>query len=235
MHYLLHIFVSLAFAYRYYETHLRHYALLSLVLLLKVSDEGLLQARAEELTAWVVYLGLDLAMISNLILVLVPLSLFRSWLQSMPLGFTKTLSTRTLSWLYPLSFLSLSLGCHLLLLDFIVAAVVMIVSVVVYSISVLLQLYLIYSAWSCPDPGQTSLLYLETGNEKIAMNWQRKKCQLTRLFILTALSFWPALLDGIAAGVVVELPWWLWYGVALWPNALVGYDQALLEQEEDSY
>lgn len=53
-----------------------------------------------------------------------------------------------------------------------------------------------------------------------------------RLLTLTILSAWPALLDGVASGIGVAVCWWLWYGIALWPGALVGYDLPPLEERD---
>ena len=45
-----------------------------------------------------------------------------------------------------------------------------------------------------------------------------------RLGALTFWAAWPSLLSGAGAGIGSSICWWIWFGIILWPKALVGYE-----------
>jgi len=214
--------IFLGFSYRYQQTKVRYYLWVALAVLAEAVSSALLVflTGVGDLSAIIIYVALILVTLSGLVFVMAVVFLFRDWIQSMqnsaqPQAHKLAKAEKViniLKYVYPgLTFLLVLV--YVLLLSFLFAAGFMaIIVAVAYTAAVIVQLA--FMVWL--------LLDIQSVSDESMM---QKRNQLVRIVALTFFASWPALLGGVGTGVGVAVCWWLWYGIALWPNSLVGYDE----------
>jgi len=222
--------IFLGFSYRYSQTKVKYYLWLAGGVLASAVSSALLAflTGIGNLSTVVVYVALILASLSGLIFIMAVLFLFRDWIQSMrqspqPQAHKLEKADKVINILkftYPGMTLLLVLAYILLLSILVTAGVAAIVVALLYTIAVIVQLGVMIWLW---------LDVQSVGTE--SMIWKRN--QLVRITALTFFSCWPALLGGVGTGIGSVICWWLWYGIALWPNSLVGFEEPPVEVNAD--
>jgi len=228
--YILDLVVSglifLAFSYRFSQTRVKYYLWLAVAVLASAVSSALLAflTGIGDLSAVIIYVALILVTLSGLVFVMAVLFLFRDWIQSMRRSAQPQAHklekadkvTNILKFVYPALTLLLVVAYILLLSILVTAGVVALVVALMYTVAVVVQLGVMIWLWLDIQGVSTESMI-------------RKRNQLLRITALTFFSSWPALLGGVGTGIGSVVCWWLWYGIALWPNALVGFEEPPVE------
>jgi len=214
--------IFLGFAYRYKQTSVKYYLWLAVAVLAEGVSSALLAflTGVGDLSAIIIYVALILVTLAGLVFVMVVLFLLRDWIQSMrgaPRPAAHKLEkadkiANILKFVYPGLTLLLVVVYILLLSVLVAAGVLALVVGLAYTVAVIVQLVVMVWLWLDIQGADTESMI-------------RKRNQLVRIAALAFFASWPALLGGVGTGVGVAVCWWLWYGIALWPNAFVGYDE----------
>jgi len=219
---VINLLILGGFLFRYKQTKVRYYAVIAGAICSYVIGDVLLAFIFDDAVLQIVliYIAVILFMIGGLVLIMVMLDILRTWTFSMrnaPLPAANKLQTtdkvvRVLRITYPSLTLLLVIFYVLLIFTLLFAGILAIIVGLVYTICLCFQLGLVIWMW---------LDVRQVANQSQAT----KRNQLVRLGALIFFGAWPSLLSGIGAGVGTSICWWIWYGIALWPNALVGYDE----------
>jgi len=220
--------IFLGFAYRYNQTKVRYYLWLALAVLAEAISDVLLAFLTDigNLNAAVIYVSLILVVLAGLVFVMTVLFLLQDWIVSMrnaprPAANKLVVAekvTRILKFAYPALTLGLVIIYVLMIVSLTAAAAIALVVGLAYTACVIVQVAIMIWLW----------LDVQTASNESQL---RKRNQLVRIAALAFFAAWPSLLGGVGVGIGVAVCWWLWYGIALWPNALVGYEQ---EPEPDT-
>jgi hypothetical protein len=218
---VINVLIFGGFAFRYKQTSVKYYLYLALAVLGFAVSDALLAFLGDSLNLLIVivYVSLILVMLCGLVFVLVVLHMLQTWIHSMRNAASPAankLSTsskliRILRIAYPSLIVLMVVFFVLLIFTTVVPSALALIFGLIYSLCVIAQLAV--EIWMWLDIQSVS-------NESQI----RKRNQLIRLAGLTFFSSWPSLLGGVGAGIGMSVCWWIWYGIALWPNALVGYD-----------
>jgi len=174
----------------------------------------------ETLNAVFIYVSLIIYMFSSLVYVLTIVYLLRTWLASMrnaPRPRAHKLAraqktVRVFTFLYPIFTFILIVFFILLIVTLMWAAILALTVGVLYTLCMIFQIGIIVWLW---------LDVQVVANETEF----RKRNQLIRLGALTFWAAWPSLLSGAGAGIGSSVCWWIWFGIVLWPKALIGYNE----------
>jgi len=224
--------IFLGFSYRYRQTSVKSYLWLALAVLAEAVSSALLGflVGVGDLSLIIVYVAMILVTLAGLVFAMVMLFLFRDWVQSMrsatqPQAYKLEKAEKVINilrYVYPGLVLLLVVIYVLLLVSVGAAGVLALLVGLAYSCVVFVQLAFMIWLW---------LDIQKVPNESMI----KKRNQLIRLMGLTFFASWPSLLGGVSAGVGVAICWWLWYGIALWPNALVGYSEPPMAESSGGY
>jgi len=218
---VINLFFAGGFFYRYKQTSVVHYAHLGAALLAMVTADALLGFLVDNagIILYTVNGAIILDMVAGLVIVYVVLNLIKIWIISMkhsakPAANKLATSERVVGYLklaYPaLTLLSAAFWVMVMVTFYIGATLALLVGLA-WTACVVLQLAI--CAW----------MYLDIQNVGNASQ-TAKRNQLIRLIALSFFGAWPALFAGVGVGYGVSICWWIWMGIALWPNALVGYE-----------
>jgi len=218
--------IFLGFSYRYHQTKVKYYLWLAVAVLASAVSSALLAflTGVGNLSAIVIYVALILVTLAGLIFIMAQLFLFRDWIQSMRRASKPDQHKlekadklcNALKYAYPALTLLLVLAYVLLIVFLTAAGIVAILVALMFTVAVVVQLGVMIWLW---------LDVQSVGSESMI----RKRNQLVRITALAFFSSWPALLGGVGTGFAAIICWWLWYGIALWPNSLVGFDEPPIE------
>jgi len=218
--------IFLGFSYRYHQTKVKYYLWLAVAVLASAVASALLAflTGIGNLSAIVIYVSLILVTLAGLIFIMAQLYLLRDWIQSMrraskpePHKLEKADKLcNALKYTYPALTLLLVLAYVLLIVFLTAAGIIVLLVALMLTVAIVLQLGVMVWLW---------LDVQSVGSESMI----RKRNQLVRIAALTFFSSWPALLGGVGTGFAAIICWWLWYGIALWPNSLVGFDEPPVE------
>jgi len=215
-----------ALFYRFRNTKVRYYLYFAIGVLAEAVASGLLAFLSNSfglvtLSIIVIYSSLIIYMIANLIFILCVLHMFQAWVRSMrnaprPSAIKLEKATklsRILWYIYPALTCLLVLFFVLVVVTLAIAAVLATVTGVAYAVSVVAQLSV------------TIWLWLDVQHNTGNPSETRKRDQLVRIGAMTFFAAWPSMLSGLGAGIGSSICWWVFFGIALWPNALIGFDE----------
>jgi len=218
---IVNLVLAAGFAFRYRQTQVKSYLYLGLAVCGFLVGDVLYAFLLGDLTLTliIVYVGLAIYALSGLVFVMVVLKLLRTWITSMrrapaPAAHKLDKSEKLAGYLryaYPgLTLLSI-LFFVLLIVSFGAAAILSILVGLLYTICIVTQLAVCVWMWlDIQSVATTSQI--------------TKRNQLVRIAALTFFSAWPSMFSGFGVGIGASICWWVFYGIALWPNALVGYE-----------
>jgi len=224
---LINLVISLlifgAFLYRFKETGVKYYQYLGLATLGYVISSGLLAFLLDvnySITVYIVYGAIIISTLTGLVFVLTMLHMLQTWTQSMrqaPFPATNKLDMadkvcRILRIVYPACTATLVVIYVLIMVSLGFAGILAMLVGLVYAISIVAQFAVII--WMYLDIHQVS-----------TESQIKKRNQLIRIAALCLFASGPAMFGGIGAGIAGSICWWIWYAIALWPNALVGFDE----------
>jgi len=219
---VINLLILGGFLFRFKQTRVRYYAVIAAAVCAYIVADVLLAIIFDDAVLQIVliYIAVILFMIGGLVLIMVMLDMMRSWVHSMrnaPLPAANKIQTsekvvRALRIVYPSLTLLLVLFYVLLIFTLLIAGILAIIVGLAYTVCLCFQLGLVIWLW---------LDVRQVANQSQAT----KRNQLVRLGALIFFGAWPSLLSGVGAGIGTSICWWIWYGIALWPNALVGFDE----------
>jgi len=219
--FLLNLAFTAGFFYRYKQTTVVHYAYLGAAALAMVMTDTVLAFLIGNIghILFIVNGAIIINMIAGLVTIYVVLNLITIWIASVKrtpqMGASKMTTServfRVLKILYPVLTL--------------LSAIFWIMDMVNIYIGAFFA-FLVGVAWTGCVMLQTAIcvwMYLDI---EIVSNASQiaKRSQLTRLIGLSFFNAWPALFSGMGVGYIASVCWWIWMGIALWPNALVGFE-----------
>jgi len=218
---VINVLIFGGFALRFKQTSVRCYLYLAGAVLMQIIADVLngFLSDTSTLSVVVVYGALIVAMLAGLVYVMVVLYLLQVWIQSMRNAARPAKNkleksekfVKVFRIAYPVLTLLLILFFVLLILPTYFPGILAIIIGFVYTVCVVSQLAIVIWMW---------LDIQSAANE----SQLRKRNQLVRIGALTFFSAWPSLLGGVGAGIGMSICWWVWYGIALWPDAFVGYE-----------
>jgi len=224
---LINLVISLlicgAFLYRHKETGVKYYQTLGFATLGYVISAGIL-AFAWDMPAsiilYLVYGAIIISTLAGLVFVLTMLSMLQTWVASMrqaPFPAANKLDMAEkicgiLRIVYPACTATLAVIYVLIMLTLGFASMLAMLVGLVYAIAIVAQFAIIIWMW---------LDIREVSTE----SQMAKRNQLVRIGALCLFASGPAMFGGIGVGLAGSLCWWVWYGIALWPNALCGFDE----------
>jgi len=229
--YLIALIIDLAitagFFVRYRQTSARPYLHLGLATLASAVSSALMAFLGDMLfdniiiMLAIIYVSAIIASLAGLVMVMVVLGLLRTWIQSMRSGTRPTVNKldkseqicKYLRIAFPVLTL-LSIAFYVLLvvsLGF--AGILALIVGLAFAVAVVVQCFLI--VW----------MYLDLhGANTTTPSMMQKRNQLMKLGGLTFFGAWPAMLAGVGAGIGGAVCWWIWYVIALWSGALIGFE-----------
>jgi len=232
--YIIALVIQLAvfagFMVRYRQTQVKSYLHLALATLANAVASAMMAFLGDMIfdslmiMLVIIYAASIISSLAGLVMIMVVLGMLRTWVDSMRAGVKPMANKldmaekifRYLRITYPvLTFVSL------------VFYVLLIVSLGFAGILALL-VGLAMCLAMCVQCGIIVWMYLDMhGSNSVTESENRKKNQLLKLAGLTFFGAWPAMLAGVSAGIGGAVCWWLWYAIALWPGALVGFEEPI--------
>lgn len=214
-----------AFVYRYKQTGVKYYKWLAGACGAIVVSSALIAFLADSLafpgiTVFVIYGAMIIVSLAGLVFLYTILFMFQDWVHSMrnaPTPAAHKLDKARqiidiLKKVYPGITLTMIVVYVLLMVSLGFAGILVLLVGLVSSVAIVAQLAVMIWMW------------LDVKDATDAAQIQKRN-QLIRVAAMTFFSAWPALLGGVGAGLGGSVCYWIWYGIALWPNALVGYEQ----------
>jgi len=230
--YLISFIINLAifagFMYRYRETSAKAYLHIGLAVLAEAIAAAILAFLGDMIfdsfivSLVIIYAAAIVGSLAGLVMVMVVLQQLRVWIESMRTGTAPQVNrldkseqiSKYLRIAYPVLTLLSILFYVLLIVSLGFAAILSIVVAIAFTVAVVTQCAII--VW----------MYLDLHNQGAGNESElRKRNQLLKLAGLTFFGAWPAMLSGVGAGVGGIVVWWVWYGIALWPGALLGFEE----------
>jgi len=224
---LINLVISLlifgGFLYRYKQTGVKYYQWLGLATLGFVISAGLVAFLLDlslSLVVYIVYGAVIVSAIAGLVFVLSMLHMLQTWVQSMrqaafPAANKLDMADKICGYLrivYPACTALLVVVYVLLMFTMGFAGLLAMLVGLAYAIAIVAQFAVII--W----------MYLDI--HSVSTESQvKKRNQLIRIAALCLFCSGPAMFGGIGVGIAGSLCWWIWYGIALWPGALVGFDE----------
>jgi hypothetical protein len=212
-----------AFFYRFRETGVKYYQYLGLATLGFVVSAAVFAFAYDMGTALILYLvygSVIISSITGLVFVLTMLHMLRTWVLSMrqaPMPQARKLDMAEkicgyLRIVYPACTATLVVVYVLLMVSLGFASMLAMLVGLVYAVAIVAQFAII--VWMYLD------IHAVSTESQVT-----KRNQLIRIGAMCLFSSGPAMFGGMGAGVGGSICWWIWYGIALWPNALVGIDE----------
>jgi len=224
---LINVVISLiifgAFLYRYKQTGVKYYQYLGIATLGYVISSGLVAFVLDislSLAVYIVYGAIIISTLSGLVFVMCLLHMLQTWVESMRQAAFPTANKLDMAEkicgilriVYPACTATLVVVYVLIMFLLGFAGVLAMLVGLVYAIAIVAQFAVII--WMYLDIHQVST------ESQIA-----KRNQLIRIAALSLFASGPAMFGGLGVGIAGNLCWWIWYGIALWPGALVGIDE----------
>jgi len=220
---VINLLIFGAFLYRYKETGVKYYKYLGIATLGFVISAGLVAFVLDislNVAVFVVYGAVIISTIAGLAFVLCMLHMLQTWVQSMRQAAFPTANKldvaericRILRIVYPACTAALVVIYVLVMFTLDFATVLAIIVGLVYAIAIITQIAAII--WMYLD------IHAVPSESQVA-----KRNQLIRIGALCVFASGPAMFGGLGVGIAGSLCWWIWFGIALWPNALVGFDE----------
>jgi len=212
-----------AFLYRYKETGVKYYQYLGIATLGFVISAGLVAFVLDlslSLAVYIVYGAVIVSAIAGLAFVLCMLHMLQTWVQSMRQAAFPTANKLDMAEkicgilriVYPACTATLVVIYILIMVSLGFAGLLAMVVGLVYAIAIVAQFAVII--WMYLD------IHAVSTESQV-----RKRNQLIRIAAMCLFASGPAMFGGLGVGIAGSLCWWIWYGIALWPNALVGFDE----------
>lgn len=224
---LINLVISLlifgAFLYRYKETGVKYYQYLGIATLGFVISAGLVAFVLDlslSLAVYIVYGAVIISAIAGLAFVLCMLHMLQTWVQSMRQAAFPTANKLDMAekicgilrLVYPACTATLVVIYVLIMVSLGFAGVLAMLVGLVYAVAIVAQFAIII--WMYLD------IHAVSTESQV-----KKRNQLIRIAAMCLFASGPAMFGGIGVGIAGSLCWWIWYGIALWPNALVGFDE----------
>jgi hypothetical protein len=224
---LINLVISLlifgAFLYRYKQTGVKYYQYLGLATLGFAISAGLLAFLLDlkaTLVVYIVYGAVIISAVSGLAFVLCVLHMLQTWVQSMRQAAFPTANKldmadkvcNILRYVYPACTATLVVIYVLIMFTLTFAAMLAMVVGLVYAVAIVAQFAVII--W----------MYLDIHSVSTESQLTKRN-QLIRIAAMCLFCSGPAMFGGLGVGIAGSLCWWIWYGIALWPGALVGFDE----------
>jgi len=224
---LINLVISLvifgAFLYRFKQTGVKYYQYLGFATLGYVISAGLLAFLLDlspMIVVYIVYGAVIVSTLAGLVFVLSMLHMLQTWVGSMrqaafPAANKLDMAEKICGYLrivYPTCTAVLVVIYVLLMVSLGFAGILAMLVGLVYAIAIVTQFAIII--WMYLD------IHSVSTESQIA-----KRNQLIRIAALCLFASGPAMFGGVGLGLAGSVCWWIWYGIALWPNALCGFDE----------